>query len=71
MAGKGSKPQAAWWGEFSIQEGQRGMWRIGSLHLSVEHLPGEWLVAHHSTDDETDTSVAYSTSATVWRVCSQ
>lgn len=48
-----------WWGESSLEVGQRGVWRIGALQLYVERRPGEWLLAHQSSDDETDTSLGF------------
>ncbi|MDF1554928.1 MAG: hypothetical protein P1P84_17805 [Deferrisomatales bacterium] len=48
-----------WWGESTIEVGQRGVWRMGALRLFVERHAGEWLLAHHSSDDETDTRLEY------------
>ena len=59
MTRRSQGADGGWWGDTTLGIGQRGVWRIGALQLYVERHPGEWLVAHWSSGDETDTSLGF------------
>lgn len=48
--------QVQLWGDFAVEEGQRGYWRIGPLELWLSHLRGEWNLHYHQQDDALDSS---------------
>ena len=41
-----NQPQATWWGQFRLDEGQTVQWRIGLLKLAIQRLPYEWQIAY-------------------------
>ncbi|MEW6486903.1 MAG: hypothetical protein AB1578_03190 [Thermodesulfobacteriota bacterium] len=47
-----------WWGEYTLEDGQTGRWRIGALTLWAQRRTGEWRLAHGSTNDPFDDAVS-------------
>ena len=48
----------AWWGEFTLQEGQCGLWQVGPTRVWAQHLAREWRLAHDGGGDPADTTVS-------------
>lgn len=48
------KERTPWWGKFDIPEDKGGRWRIGPLHLWVQHGPKEWRIAYKRENDPLD-----------------
>ncbi|MFU8856813.1 MAG: hypothetical protein ACNA8S_07365 [Deferrisomatales bacterium] len=51
-------PPSVWWGRYTLEEGLTGRWRVGALTLWAQRRPGEWRLAHASTNDPFDDEVA-------------
>jgi hypothetical protein len=47
----------SWWGEYTLQDGQTGRWRIGALTVWAQRRAAEWRLAHGSTNDPFDDAV--------------
>lgn len=50
-------PLERWWGETPLQTGERRVWHIGSLRLSVRRGSGEVVVVWHDTGEPLDASL--------------
>lgn len=55
--GNGMQPSRIWWGTSKIAIGEQRQWRIGPLHLRIEHRAPEWRIRHHSGDDPLEDTV--------------
>jgi hypothetical protein len=43
------KPESTrWWGEFSLREGERGLWHVGPLTLGIGRAHKEWRIERRS-----------------------
>ena len=51
-------PFPPWWGEFTLQEGECGLWQVGPMSLWGQRLAGEWRVANSTAGDLFDTLVS-------------
>lgn len=49
-----ARSRRAWWGDYSLEVGQTGRWRIGPFHLNMYRLAKEWKIAHASLGDFRD-----------------
>lgn len=54
---KGPPSHKTWWGEYALEPGQTGRWRIGALTLWAHRRTGEWRLAHGSSNDPFDDGV--------------
>lgn len=54
MNDDGKRSKRAWWGDFPLEVGQMGRWRIGPCQLNVYRHAKEWRIAHASMGDHKD-----------------
>ncbi len=51
MADADTNPPSPW-GNFTVEEGETGYWRIGPLELWIQNLRYEWRLYHRQQDDD-------------------
>lgn len=51
------RPNRAWWGEYELEHGQSGRWRIGPLQLHIRRSASEWRVAWASPGSPKDDAI--------------
>lgn len=47
----------AWWGEYELERGQSGRWRIGPLQLHIRRSASEWRIAWTSPGSPKDEAI--------------
>jgi hypothetical protein len=54
MAEDGEKPALVWWGRFALAIGERGLWRVGPMRLSVARGRQEWSIDYRKNAEPRD-----------------
>ncbi len=53
MSGSAYTP---WWGDYRLDSGQTGQWRVGTLEMTLQRLPLEWQIRYRNIVSDNDTA---------------